>query len=487
MSSRVARTFVDRETEQRRLHGLLASGTPHLALLTGRRRTGKTFLLTNTFDTDLAFFFTAARTSPEINRRQLLTDLERWSSEPIEEEDYPTWRSVFNLLLDLRTPDPLVVIIDEFQYLADDDRGLAEVASELNAAWEKKRAPRPLLFILSGSAVHTMEALAAGGAPLYGRFTWHHKLTPFDYWHAAELAPFPELRDRARCYGIFGGIPRYLAAIDPHATLEKNVTELLLSPSGEIRQLVETSLDQEEGLRDVPKYNGILRAVAAGQTERNEIAQRAGLSNDRALRDKLDRLVELGYLNERRNIDAKSNEPVRYGIADPAMRFHHRFVEPNASMLERVEPERVWRAAIADHLPRYMGHAFEPVAIQAYDRLQRERGLPLVRRWGRFEGRDREGASLEIDLVAPLVVHGVLTGAVKWDKAPIGAEVHYRHINMLERAARAGRKWAHEALDESSPLYYLAAGGFEEGFIHEVAKSGHQAFCWDLTDLYDAF
>ena len=64
--------LVDREHEQRELHALLASGHPQLALLTGRRRIGKSYLLTHTFEPKRAFFFTAARTSPEINRRTLL-------------------------------------------------------------------------------------------------------------------------------------------------------------------------------------------------------------------------------------------------------------------------------------------------------------------------------------------------------------------------------------------------------------------------------
>ena len=143
--------LIDRETELRELRSLADAGEPRLALLTGRRRVGKTFLLLSTWDDERAIFFTAARTSPELNRRQLLLDLARWSGEPIEPEDHPTWRSVFQLLLDLRSPHPRVLVIDELQYLTDDERGLATVASELNAAWERRRAQRSLLLVLAGS------------------------------------------------------------------------------------------------------------------------------------------------------------------------------------------------------------------------------------------------------------------------------------------------------------------------------------------------
>ena len=68
--------LIDRATELRELRALADTGEPRLALLTGRRRVGKTFLLLSAWDDERAFFFTAARTSPELNRRQLLVDLD---------------------------------------------------------------------------------------------------------------------------------------------------------------------------------------------------------------------------------------------------------------------------------------------------------------------------------------------------------------------------------------------------------------------------
>jgi hypothetical protein len=480
----VPNVLIDREVELRELRELLNDGRPHLALLTGRRRVGKTYLLVHGWNREQLFLFTAARTTPEMNRLQLLADLAAWSGEEIRPEDHPTWRTVFNLLLEVRSPDPLVVVLDEFQYLADLSEGVAGVASELNAAWERRRQARPLLLVLSGSALGVMESLAGGGGPLYGRFSWQRRMLPFNYWHAAELAAFAEPRDRATAFGILGGTPRYLAAVNPTASLADNATRLLLSPGGEVRLLVESALDQEEGLREPSKYRAVLRAVSSGCTERNEIAQRTGLENDAALRDKLSRLIELGYLETRRNIDARPNEPVRYAIADAAFRFHARFVEPATSLLERYSAEEVWQTSVAPQLDTYMGLEFERIAAQAYDRRAQAVGLPLVKEWGRWEGVDRERRPLEIDVVAPLVDGRVLTGAVKWDRSPIGAGVHARHIDMLERAADAGRAWAHRALKPDASLFYVAAGGFSSAFTDAVAASGHPTICWTLNDLY---
>ena len=489
--------LVDRHAERRELHALRDRERPALALLTGRRRVGKTFLLTHAWEADHLFLFTAARTTPELNRRQLLHDLVAWTGEALDPADYPSWRTVFRLLIDVAThraagdpPRPTVLVLDEFQYLADGEAGVAAVASELNAVWEGRALTRPaggrlpLLLVLAGSAVTTMEALAGGGSPLYGRFDWQHTLEPFTYDFAADLAAFGPVRDRALAYGVFGGTPRYLAAIDPRRSLAENATDLLLSPRGEVRLLVETALDQEEGLRDVPKYRAVLRAVADGCTGRNEIAQRAGLANDHGLREKLATLIALGYLEERRNVDAKPNEAIRYQIADAAFRFYHRFVAPNASLLERYPAAQVWETAVAPHVDTYMGLELERIATQAYDRRVAGLHLPLVQRWGRWEGVDRLRRSLEIDLVAALADGRWMTGAVKWDHHPIGAGVHHDHLEMLRRAADAGRAWAHAALAPDAPLYYVAAGGFTDAFRRAVDASERPAMLWSLEELY---
>ena len=82
--------FVDRDAERAGLRELLTQGRPQLALLYGRRRVGKTHLLKHIWPARTTFHFTAANTTPEQNRRQLIADASEWSGEALREEDYPT-------------------------------------------------------------------------------------------------------------------------------------------------------------------------------------------------------------------------------------------------------------------------------------------------------------------------------------------------------------------------------------------------------------
>lgn len=476
--------LIDRELELQELRALLEEKAPRLALLYGRRRIGKTHLLTHTWAPEQTFYWTASATTPLQNREQLIRDVADWANEQLDPKEYPTWRTVFRLLLELRSPHPLVIVLDEFQYLGEDVKDLSGVASELNAAWEQRRPTRPLVFVLAGSAVRVLEALDAGGAPLHGRFSWKGELQAFNYWHAAQMVGFRSLRDRTRAYGIFGGTPRYLDAIKPTRSLGENAARLILSPRGEVRGLIETAIAQEQGLRETAKYQAILRAIGGGCTELNEIGQRAGLPTDTTLRDKIQRLVDLGYVLAFRNLGARNTVPFRYHIADPAFAFYYEFVSAHQAALEHTDPSLIWRKTIAPRLDTYMGHVFERVAEQAYTRLQARYDLPVVREWSRWEGKDRDGRSLEIDIAAPLADGRVLTGAVKWNARPLEAQWHLHHLEALDRLASSGVAWAHDAKRTDAPLLYVAAGGFSKKFIDVARSSRDQVHLWTLTDMF---
>lgn len=478
--------MINRELERDRLQGLLALGRPHMALLYGRRRVGKTYLLTHLWAADEAFYFTASDTTGEQNRRALLQEFAAWSGAPVAGDDYPTWRTVFRLLLEHRAPDPLVVVLDEFQYFGENPVALTQVTSDLNAMWEARRPARPLLLVLSGSAVRTMEALDTSAAPLYGRIAWKHQVQPFDYWDAARMVPYPGARERAQTYGIFGGMPRYLADVETTRSIAENAAHLMLSPGGAVRTLAETAILQEQGLRETASYAAILRAIGDGSTELNDIGQRAGLRGGMGLRDKVERLQGLGFIEAHRNLGAKRTEAFRYRLIDPALMFFYRFVAPRETALARQAPRAVWKSHVAPHLNTYMGRIFERIVEQAYYRHLGRDHLPLVREWGRWEGVDRQRQALELDIATTLSDGRVLTGGVKWNTRPLEVRWYTHHEQMLTRLAQSGVGWAHTALDAASPLLFAAAGGFTPAFETAARAARAHVTLWTLDDLYRA-
>ncbi len=479
--------LIDRETEIAELRALADSGHRKLALLYGRRRVGKTFLLTSAWPPDRAFYFTASATSPEINRRVLIEEAGRWAGMDLRPDDHPTWRTVFRTLLELAPDRNLVVIIDELQYLATDATGLVEVTSELNAAWEGRlNRQGGVLLVLSGSAVRTLEALADGGAPLYGRLDWTRQLHPFDYWDAGRMVPGYTPADQIRAYAAFGGVPKYLRAVDDRRPLAENIVRLLLDQHGEVRLQLETVLRQEEGLRDHVQYQGILAAVGLKRRSIGQVAATLGQAVDTGLRRMVAQLVELGFLEMERNFEEPQNQTVRYRIADPALRFHVGLVLPNESAIASAGAETVWRERLAEQVfPAYVGkEVFEDVVRQAYRRHRAARDLPAVEAWGRWEGQDRNRRDTEIDLVARLLNDRVMTGSVKFQRRSTDATVLLEHLDALRRLADSGRTWARDALAKDALLLFVSAAPFKKSF-HEVARNLEQRVIpWTVHDLF---
>jgi uncharacterized protein len=479
--------IIDREAEISRLQQLANSGDLRLGLLYGRRRVGKTYLLTQLWGPERTFYFTASATSPELNRRVLIEEAARWAEDDLRPEDHPTWRSVFRALLSMAPERDIVIVLDEFQYLADREEGLREVASELNAVWEgRPLRTAGLLFMISGSAIRTLEALKTGGSPLYGRLDWSSQLLPFDYYDAGRMVAEYDPLQKIHTYAAFGGVPKYLQPIDTKRPPSDNITELLLSPAGEVRLQVETALAQEEGLQNSTRYRAILAAVGIGRRTVGAIASVLNANADSNFRRMVERLVDMGYLEAERNFQEQGTHAIRYRVADPALRMYYGLILPNESAIASAGAATVWRERLAKtQFPVYVGqHVFEDVVRQAYVRFQNERGLPVVESWGRWEGLDRTKEPLEIDVVARLLDGTMLTGAAKIRNRAADATVFLQHLRDLGRLADSGKAWAKEALQKKAVKLFVSTSGFKDSFRGAAADSGHEVICWTLADVF---
>ena len=478
--------LIDRAHEADVLHRLADSGGPALALVRGRRRVGKTFLLSELWNPRRALYFVASATAPEINRQVLVQTAAQWAGVDLRPEDHPTWRLVFRSLLALRPDEPIVIILDEFQYLAAGEDGLREVASELNAAWEgETQRTAGVLMVLCGSAVRTLAALEQGGSPLYGRLDATLVLAPFDYYDSAQMLRGRSMRECIELYAALGGLPANLAEVDASSDAAQNIIRLALAPDGIVRTRIRTQLDQEEGLRQTQQYRAVLASIGLGARTVGEIASKMGRRADSALKRLVTQLEDLSYLTSELDFGESRTRGLRYRLADPAARFHYRIALPMESAAVAFGAEHVWNTRIRhETFPTYVGwHVFEDVARQAYIRWAVEAGLPLVPHWQRWQGADRTGVGVDIDMVGRTLDGGIVTGSVKYRGRQATARTYLEHEQALRRLAASGRSWAREALLASSPFFFLSAGGFGDSFA-EACEPGREVITWTLSDVF---
>jgi len=408
--------LIDREAE-RALLLEARERPPSLVVLTGRRRVGKSFLLASVLDGERTVSFQGDEQDERGHLDLLAREAARLlpGQPPLRFGDWDEALRFFER--EALSSGPLVLVLDEFQYLCAAQPALPSMIQRAWDGWQRRRRV-PVTLVLCGSALSFMEGLLAHGSPLYGRATQRPFLRPLDYRDAARFVRRSNAEGLLRRYAMLGGTPQYQAwAGDgaPAAVLR----DAVLAKGQPLYEDPLHLLREGEGVRDPGTYFSILRAIAGGATQYNEIATRAGLSTGN-LSPRLARLEQLGYVVPWRPLTATGRERrASYRIADPYFRFFFRYVFPNRSRLERGRVREVAEEILAD-FDNLMGRAFEDCCRTWAGRYAAEAQVGRSDELGSWWSRD---GRFEIDVVGTRKGRYTLLGSCKWSRRPLAAHV----------------------------------------------------------------
>ncbi len=212
-------------------------------------------------------------------------------------------------------------------------------------------------------------------------------------------------------------------------------------------------------------YFSILRAIAAGRTRRNEIADRVGRS-DSATGQLLDRLTEMGLVARVHPVTVANPDRtrmVRFAIDDPFLRFWFTFVHPYESRLHsRADAGRHLSGLVMPALDDFVSRpAFERVC-QSWLRDHTE-AAGVGWWWGNVKERSDAGphnVQREVDVVAVDHERAVLAlGSCKWTAGPMSAS----------KRAKLKRLVGVLASDADDPdLYFFSRAGFDARLVAEA-------------------
>jgi hypothetical protein len=407
--------IVDREREIAQLREL-AARPPALVVLRGRRRVGKTFLLRVALTGERVVHLQAEEQPRPLQLRAFARECARLlpGAPPLTFAD---WGDAFRFVEDHATrTGSLVVVLDEFQYIARSDPGVTSVIQRLWDRWDAGRIP--IMLVLCGSALSFMEGLLAGASPTFGRSVYRPLLLPLTYRDSAAFAPAGTSPDRLiERFAMLGGTPQYQSWAGKRP-LARVLEEVILPPDAPLHSDPEHLIRQEEGIREPGPYFGALQAIAAGYTSTSAIASRLEVKQQHASQF-LSRLETLGYITRVEPLEPGRPARARgyWRIADPYLRFWFRYVLPNRSRLARGRIQEVADEIWSD-LPTFVGPVFEECCrewVARYSPLGRS-ALQVGSWWSRTH-------DIEIDVVT-IEKHGYgLLGACKWTRKPVGEAV----------------------------------------------------------------
>jgi AAA+ ATPase superfamily predicted ATPase len=400
--------FLDRTDESRRLKAFFNARDGGLAVVYGRRRLGKSRLLSEALPAKRAVYYVADDREATLQRAALAEEIARLIP-GFSEVSYPGWEELLRRFW-AEAPGKAALAIDEFP-------SLVASAPELPSLVQKRvdsEGHRGVSVVVTGSSQRLMHGLVLDGtAPLFGRAREILRVGPLPAGWIREGLSLRSAMAATEAFAVWGGVPRYWELAAEQRGLSRAMEHLVLSPLGVLHDEPRRLLLDD--LSDTTQASSILALIGAGCHRLSEIAGRLGKPATSLARP-LARLLDLGLA--RRDVpfgsSVRDSKRTAYRLDDPFLRFWFRFVEPNRSRLAAGQSSRV-RREVERELHTHVATVFEDLVRQSVPRAGygNQTWGSAASWWG--PGLDR--SPMEIDVVAESEdASTLLVGEVKWSR-----------------------------------------------------------------------
>lgn len=449
--------FIGREQELNTLNKLYHSDKFEFAVIYGRRRVGKTALISEFTKDKETVFFTGVETNAKQNLENFSKCIMEYRTGMAVDSSFASFQSALEYVFELARTKRVVLVIDEYPYVA---RASKSLASTLQLLIDKNKDSSRLFLILCGSSMSYMEDhVLAYKAPLYGRRTAQLKIKPFDFFESCRYFTGFSDFDKALAYGIVGGTPQYLLQIDDRLSIEENIKNTHLNPSSSIFEEPNNLLKQE--VREPAIYNAVITAIAAGCSKMNEISNK--IDEDTSVcATYIKNLITLGIIKKESPYGEKSSRKTIYSIEDNMFRFWYRFVPENTSVISRGAADLAYKR-IEPELSSYMGSIFEEICKQyLWKLLLEEKCAVNFNDLGRWWGTNpKTRTQEEIDIMGT-DKDSALFAECKWTNEKVD-------LGVLETLAERSGQFRYK----NKHLYLFAKTGFTKGCIEKAAEMGN--------------
>ena len=421
--------FVDRKRELALLEREYESDAAALVVVYGRRRVGKTALLTHFIEQKPAIYFLATEESEAMNRQAFQQLAAEYLKDGLLQEALlDRWEPIFERLVSAAQGARLVIVLDEFQYIGKNSPAFLSVFQRI---WDQCLSKANVMVVLCGSLISMMMSQTLRyESPIYGRRTAQLRLRPVKFPYYPEFFGEEKPRDEwIRYYSVTGGVPKYIEMFSRVQSLEQGIKENILDTGSFLYDEPNFLLQRE--VSDIGSYFSIMRAIAAGNHKLSKIAavlQQKQTSIPRYLRV----LIELDLLEREVPVTESSPEKSKkgiYQIRDPFLAFWFQFIYPNRSYLETGHPEIVLRRIRQNFIDSRVSFIYEEICREQLWTLSANGQLSCVLD---KVGRWWDNAGNEIDAVGIAEEEQVLVlGECKFWQGPVGLNV----LQALEQKA----------------------------------------------------
>ena len=365
--------LIGREKEREILDDALKSKEAEMVSVIGRRRVGKTFLITSSYAEHFEFELTGVQNAPtKLQLRNFRDVLDNYAKPDLPIEIPSDWLAAFSLLRNYLTPllgkKKRVVFFDELPWLATHRSGFLQAFGYWWNSWASRQN---LVVVICGSAASWMiHRVVNDRGGLHNRITKRIQLNPFTLGETERYFQSRKIKfnryQLMQLYFAFGGVPHYLKEVKKGKSAAQNIDALCFSKTGLLKD--EFSNLYPALFKKADNHMNVVRALAKkwqGMT-RQEILKATKLPTGGGLTTVLKELEQSGFVMTYFPF-GKTKKEVRYRLTDEYSLFYLQFMETRVQ-----EGEDVWKhLSQTQQYKSWSGYAFENVCLKHIPQIKK--------------------------------------------------------------------------------------------------------------------
>jgi AAA+ ATPase superfamily predicted ATPase len=331
-------TFIGRVPELERLKGLYNKKNPSLVVVKGRRRIGKSRLITefaSRYKQQRFWNFAGLAPQDGVTEQEQRDHFARQLSLmlKIPPMTFLDWSDAFeHLSMYIKAGD--IILFDEISWMGAKD---PIFIPKLKAWWDKQTIH--IFLVFCGSVSTWIEENILKSTAFFGRINLSVTLEPLSIQESAEFLRKIGIKnsnyDTYKLLSILGGIPWYLEQLNYQVSADENIKRLAFEKNGLL------ALEFDRIFHDLfnskgTTYKKILDALKEGARTLAEVRELIDYPHSGTLSQMMEHLIIAGFVQKQSLWSFKTIKPLKqslYRISDPYMRFYLKMIEPNLSKI----------------------------------------------------------------------------------------------------------------------------------------------------------
>ena len=430
--------LIGRKREVKELWRCYDSPRSEFVIIYGRRRIGKTFLVTQTFSGKFSFLFTGSHKAPKNRQLELFAKaLQHYGhiSMPLKIDNwYHAFDALETMLDSQKTTEKKILFFDEMPWI---DTSRSEFVAALEDFWNTWAALRDDIYLIaSGSATSWMvNNLVDNQGGLHNRITSSIYLAPFTLHECEQYLRCHNCTwDRytiAQSYMYLGGVPFYYSLIDYNRELSYNVDLLFFRPkaklSNEFNDLYNVLFTGAERYIEIVK---LLAQKREGMT-RKELGEKLG-ENGGGLTRRLQNLENCDFIISYSQLGNKKKGAI-IRLTDFFSLFYFKFIDGTPKSAGNYWSKKMSEPSVIS----WQGLTFELICLRHIEQIKKSLGISgvhaVVSSW-RSNQNNSENKKAQIDLVIDRADRCIHLCEMKFSFEPFTVTKEYE-MKLRERMA----------------------------------------------------